>query len=279
MVTAQGLIDKFEYALHDKWGYIWGKYGQLWTEADQKNTTDEMAEKYGAQWVGHHVADCSGLGYWAFKELGGYIFHGSNTIWNKYVTDRSELKNGARTDGKPLLPGDPVFRKKTQDGKINRHHIGYYVGGNTVIEARGTQYGVVTSTLSRWHETAHWLNVDYGNGVIFMKLPTLQYGASGSDVKKLQTLLNENGANLDAYGKFGAKTEAAVKRFQELHGLTADGIVGRKTWAALGETNPQDGERPDSGVIPVQAADLEKAYRQAKDAADTLRALLDKRTG
>ncbi len=156
MVTAQGLIEKFEYALHDKWGYIWGKYGQLWTEADQKNTTDEMAEKYGAQWVGHHVADCSGLGYWAFKELGGYIFHGSNTIWNKYVTERSELKNGARTDGKPLLPGDPVFRKKTQDGKINRHHIGYYVGGNTVIEARGTQYGVVTSTLSRWHETAHW---------------------------------------------------------------------------------------------------------------------------
>ncbi len=112
-----------------------------------------------------------------------------------------------------------------------------------------------------------------------MTLPTLQYGASGSDVKKLQTLLNENGANLDADGKFGAKTEAAVKRFQELHGLTADGIVGRKTWAALGETNPQDGERPDSGVIPVQAADLEKAYRQAKDAADTLRALLDKRTG
>ena len=283
MVTAQGLIEKFEYALHDKWGYIWGKYGQLWTEADQQKTTDEMAEKYGGQWVGHHVADCSGLGYWAFKELGGYIFHGSNTIWNKYVTDRSELKNGARTDGKPLLPGDPVFRKKTQDGKINRHHIGYYVGGNTVIEARGTRYGVVTSTLSRWHETAHWLNVDYGNGMIFMTLPTLQYGASGSDVKKLQTLLNENGANLDADGKFGPKTEAAVKRFQEAHGLTADGIVGRKTWAALEETNPHGGERPDnapdSDVIPVHAADLEKAYRQAKDAADTLRALLEKHTG
>lgn len=279
MVTAKDLVEKFEYALHDQWGYIWGKYGQLWTEAAQKSATNEMAVKYGAKWIGHHVADCSGLGYWAFKELGGYIFHGSNTIWNEYVTDRCDLKNGRRTDGEPLLPGDPVFLKKTENGRINRHHIGYYVGGDTVIEAKGTPYGVVTSPLSRWHETAHWLNVDYGNGGMFVKLPTLKYGASGEDVKKLQTLLNENGASLDVDGKFGNKTEQAVKRFQETHGLTVDGVVGEKTWEALGgkAEKPAPEPTPENGMISVDASVLEAAYTQAKAAADTLQTLINRK--
>ena len=34
-------------------------------------------------------------------------------------------------------------------------------------------------------------------------------------------------------GIFGAQTEAAVRRFQEIFNLTPDGIVGRATWYAL----------------------------------------------
>ena len=34
-------------------------------------------------------------------------------------------------------------------------------------------------------------------------------------------------------GDFGAITEAAVRAFQESHGLTPDGIVGPLTWSAL----------------------------------------------
>jgi peptidoglycan hydrolase-like protein with peptidoglycan-binding domain len=34
-------------------------------------------------------------------------------------------------------------------------------------------------------------------------------------------------------GKFGAKTEAAVKAFQLERRLTVDGKVGPKTWAAI----------------------------------------------
>ena len=238
MVTAQGLIGKFRQALDDKWGYIWGKYGQLWTEKDQENTTDEKARMYGTQWIGHRVADCSGLGYWAFRELGGFIVHGSNTIWNEYVTDRCELKNGQRTDGKPLFPGDPVFLKKTENGKISRHHIGYYVGDDTVIEAKGTQWGVVTSKLTRWHETAHWYNVQYDNGAYYSKLLTLKRGMSCDAVEELQALLNAKyGYNLEIDGLFGPETEAAVKDFQAKHNLTVDGIVGKKTWKTLDGKN------------------------------------------
>ena len=56
----------------------------------------------------------------------------------------------------------------------------------------------------------------------------LKLGSEGEDVKKLQTKLG-----VDPIGKFGPKTEAAVKAWQSEHGLTADGIVGDKTWSVI----------------------------------------------
>ena len=63
---------------------------------------------------------------------------------------------------------------------------------------------------------------------------TLKRGNNGDQVVVLQHLLNVEGYKLTIDGDFGAKTEAAVKAFQKAKGLTADGIVGPKTWAALG---------------------------------------------
>lgn len=54
-----------------------------------------------------------------------------------------------------------------------------------------------------------------------------------SKVREIQALLNRKGARLVVNGKFGPKTEAAVRTFQARAGLTVDGIVGPKTWAAL----------------------------------------------
>lgn len=243
MVKAADLIDLWWKAINDHYGYIWGRYGQVWTAANQRAATRPQTVQWGAQWIGHHVADCSGLAYWAFQQLGGYIFHGSNTIWRQYVTHRSDLKNGQRTDGKPMYPGDPVFLRKTTGGEINRHHIGYYVGNDTVIEAKGTQAGVVTSPLSKWHETARWLNVEYENGVIYMNHPILRRGSSGDAVVELQNLLNGYGYGLNPDGKFGAKTEEAVKDYQRKNGLVADGIVGDATWSMLlPDPEPEPGD-------------------------------------
>jgi putative chitinase len=56
----------------------------------------------------------------------------------------------------------------------------------------------------------------------------LKVGSQGDDVVKLQIKLG-----VDPIGKFGPKTEAAVKGWQSAHGLTPDGIVGDGTWARM----------------------------------------------
>ena len=61
----------------------------------------------------------------------------------------------------------------------------------------------------------------------------VSYGSKGSDVTELQKLLKDNGYNLTADGIFGSQTQAAVKDYQQKNGLSVDGIVGTNTWGAL----------------------------------------------
>lgn len=73
------------------------------------------------------------------------------------------------------------------------------------------------------------------NGVV-VTLQVLKKGSEGAQVKTLQTMLKGLGYNLGIWGidgDFGAQTASAVEKFQKSKGLTVDGIVGAKTWAAL----------------------------------------------
>lgn len=63
----------------------------------------------------------------------------------------------------------------------------------------------------------------------------LKQGSRGAQVRTLQTKLKNWGYYTGSVdGIFGAKTTTAVKYFQRRNGLTVDGIVGKKTAAALG---------------------------------------------
>lgn len=63
----------------------------------------------------------------------------------------------------------------------------------------------------------------------------LKQGSKGDLVKEVQTKLIKWGYLTGrADGIFGAKTKAAVIKFQRKNGLTADGIIGTRTAQALG---------------------------------------------
>ena len=230
MIQARALIAKFQYALDNDYGYVWGTSGQLWTATDQAKATRQQTIDYGKKWIGHHVADCSGLFSWAFKQLGSYMYHGSNTMYKSYCTSKGKISSATA-----LQPGYALFT-----GNDNDHgHVGLYIGNGWVIEAANTKDGVIKtkSSAKKWTYWGALKGVEYGVPEAAPDgSPTLRKGDKGEAVAELQAMLAERGYDLGKYGidgEFGSATEKAVKAFQKASGLTADGIVGPKTWAAL----------------------------------------------
>ena len=282
-VKVPDLVEHCMRFYREGWGYIYGAYGQIWTQAKQNAATDEQTRRYGQQWVGKHVIDCSGVWWLAMKELGSYMYHGSNTMWNKYCVDKGRLSKGKRTDGKELKVGSAIFTG-IKDGDHN--HVGIYIGDGMVLEAGGCQWGVILTkvTLSKWTCWGEMKYVDYagdstsvpvssGDLPITVTYPTIRQGARGEIVTQLQSFLSEAGSSLTIDGIFGPGTASAVRAFQKKYGLAVDGIVGPKTWAKLlevaGNIKVSPSDKVEYVVITIpklkkaEAEELKKKYPDA----------------
>lgn len=157
----------------------------------------------------------------------------------EYYRKHAPKKYWTDIDDMPDIPGIAVFMSG---------HVGLYIGNGEVIEARGFNYGVVKTKLKdrKW-KTAAMLPEDM---IEYVDIDTdkkedtktelgsrnLKKGSEGDDVKELQQKLMALGYDLGKWGadgEFGSATLAAVKAFQKDHGLTVDGIFGKKSYAAL----------------------------------------------
>ena len=160
MVTAKEFISEVYIPLNEGWGYIYGTWGIVWTQARQDAATREMTKRYGSKWIGKMVTDCSGLLRWALKQLGEDIVHHARYQYTDYCRNKGRLVNGLREDGSSVLPGTAVFLQGSEE---HIHHVGVYVGNGICIEAKGTQYGVVTSQLTHWDHWGELNMVDYSD--------------------------------------------------------------------------------------------------------------------
>ena len=81
-----------------------------------------------------------------------------------------------------------------------------------------------------------------------------RYGSSGSEVRNIQTKLKNWGYyNGSVDGIYGSRTVAAVKSFQRKNGLTADGIAGTQTLAAMGISSGGSNTGTNSANIDLLA--------------------------
>ena len=97
----------------------------------------------------------------------------------------------------------------------------------------------------------------------FVQAAVLRQGSKGSEVKEVQRRLKLWGYyNGSVDGVFGAGTRAAVVAFQKKNGLTADGVVGKSTYKALGMNSAyealvsQSGNSSSGGVNGYSSSDV-----------------------
>ena len=101
--------------------------------------------------------DCSGLFVKAYRDQGASIYHGSNTIYRKYCSEKGKLTNVSQ-----LKPGMAVFKwnantpEKFDDGLGDFQHIGLVTSVNPLrIVHASSAAGCVTTDmkLGKW---AYW---------------------------------------------------------------------------------------------------------------------------
>lgn len=246
------------------WPYVFGARGASCTPANRRAayradhpTIKTKCQNYkgtkscsGCKWYpcGERVRffDCRGYTYWILRQIYGWTLQGAGATsqWNT----KSNWKASGTIDTVPKDRLVCLFQKsKVKKGSMA--HTGLAFRCETVECSVGVQHNKKID--KKW---THWALPVCVDGVPASpdpeplppapeppspkptKRPTIRKGSKGTYVKEVQQALISLGYDVGktgADGKFGRNTQKAVKAFQKASGLTADGIVGPKTYAAL----------------------------------------------
>ena len=150
---------------------------------------------------------------------------------------RSYLDWGTKVPTSQVQAGDVVIVKR---GAPPSGHVGFAVRveGDHILLRGGNQGDKVSDA---------WINVGTVLGVrradgggVHKGRPTVQMGDRGAFVTDLQDQLQTLGYAVgDVDGSFGQLTRAAVLAFQADNDMSTDGVVGPRTWEALGSAKPR----------------------------------------
>ena len=236
------------------WAYVFGARGEYCTPANRRKyyrdahpTIKTKCKNYdgtgscsGCKWLPGdkrtRFFDCRGFTYWVLLSVYGWKLMGAGATsqWNNEANWKAKGEIAT-------MPRDTLVCLFVKKGKT-MEHTGFGFNDETVECSNGVQH--FTTRNKKW---THWGVPACCGGEVQPtpapittpdKKPTLRKGSSGEYVTLAQTQLIQKGYDCGSYGadgKFGAATEAAVKAFQRDHGLTADGVIGQMTWAALDE--------------------------------------------
>ena len=190
--------------------------------------------------------DCSGMFVRAFRLQGRRIYHGSNTIWRKHLSEKGRIRSAA-----DLKPGMAVFKwkpdtpAKFRDDEGDFCHIGLVTSVSPLRIVHASTEGMKVKAdrkIGKWQYWGVLAETDLAPQEIVPEqaaaLPVdalLRRGDRGEDVKAFQRALRHIGYDLEIDGVFGRITLECVKSFQGSNSLVRDGIVGPLTWRKLQE--------------------------------------------
>lgn len=190
---------------------------------------------------------------------------------------------------------DEIFNSYiSRDGQQNPIFPRYCNGTTSTCPGGLSQWGTV-DLANQGYSPIDILKYYYGDNIIIVDGLTtgeirdlypgtpLRIGSFGFDVKLIQIILNIISRNYPAIpkiaypdGYFDIITEDAVKEFQRIFNLTADGIVGKATWykmfriyAAVRRLSELDAEAVDLEFVTKQYTN----YAQSGDTGSNVRML------
>lgn len=164
MKTNIDLVAFAEKAVNERWGYVYGTFGQVLTETILQQKLKQYPDNISpylsfirSNWLGKRTVDCVGL-------IKAYL----------WTNDKGEVIYDPKTD----VSANTMYLKATVKGPLSEipekpgvlvwrnGHIGVYVGNGQVIEAKGTKYGVVKTPLTgegsnRWTNWCLCPFIDY----------------------------------------------------------------------------------------------------------------------
>ncbi len=182
-------------------------------------------------WIGKQTTDCHGLIEWFVREQSGAAYDTTANGAFLAATEKGDIKTI------PELPGICV----RYDG-----HVGVYIGGGYVVEARGFDYGVCITPL-KGRPWTHWYKhprIKYTQ----IALPAPEPAKVGKATSRysivwLQLAINRQivagyieGVVLTVDGVYGSKTAAATATYWQRKGWTEKSevwSVGKNTVKAL----------------------------------------------
>lgn len=160
------------------------------------------------------------------------------------------------------MPSTIKYGSKGDWVKVLQYAIGEKADG---------KFGTRTRNALKSFQKAHGLTEDGVAGdktwdAVLENAPTLKKGEKGVYVSILEVLLE----TMTEDGEYKNDEEAHVKTYQVANGLDADGIVGKKTWAALfGKSSNKksndagkDGEEKESSATGTAKNVQPKNYKQ-----------------
>jgi hypothetical protein len=179
----------------------------------------QLGKRYRWGGNGPNFYDCSGLTSMAYRSAGVAIPRVS----------RLQYAYGRHVPVRWLAAGDLVFYAGNTSRAATIHHVGLYVGNGRMVEAANPRAPIRVTSI--WRPGL----MPFGARPVAVtpRMLPVRHGQWGAAVATVQARLRASGECLAVDGAFGPITLASVRRFQRAHGITAAGIVGPRTWAAL----------------------------------------------